>query len=116
LETLLKDSDIVTIHIPLLKETHHLIEKKHISMMKNGAVLINTSRGAIVDEMALANALKAKRLSFAGIDVFEHEPPGKNLLLKLDNAILTPHVAGLTSESFRQMCVQPIKTFLEAIR
>ena len=116
LENLLRESDVVTVHVPLLKQTRHLLDSRRISMIKKGTIVVNTSRGAVIDEKALANALKSGHIVFAGIDVFESEPPTKSLLLPLKNTILTPHIAGLTKESFRRMCVQPIKEFLEDMK
>jgi D-3-phosphoglycerate dehydrogenase len=94
-ETLLKSSDIVTLHIPLNDRTKLLIGQRELALMKEDAFLINTSRGPVVDEAALVEALKAKKIGGAGLDVFETEPLPKNSpLRKLNNVILTPHRAG----------------------
>ena len=103
-EELLSQSDIVSVHLALMPETRHFIEANAIAAMKDGAVLINTSRGGIVDSEALAAALKNGKLSAAGLDVVEDEgggnpTPGK-IFYDIDNAILTPHVAGATFECF----------------
>lgn len=101
LEELLRESDIVTIHTPLTEGTKLLINKDRISLMKPSAILINAARGGVVDSKSLAEALNSGRLSGAGIDVFETEPPipGDHPLLNSRNAILTPHVAFATYES-----------------
>lgn len=104
LDELLRESDIVTVHCALNEETRNLICSQTISKMKQGAVLVNTARGQIVDPEALAEALKEGRLSYAALDVHVTEPiPGDYCLRGLDNIILTPHVAGVTSDSFRAM-------------
>src|SRR5579884_1599401 len=93
LDTLLRESDYVTIHTPLTPETHHLIGATQFEIMKPTAYLINTSRGPVVDEAALARALEAKQIKGAALDVFENEPEVYPELLELDNVVLTPHVA-----------------------
>ncbi|AHC51448.1 2-hydroxyacid dehydrogenase [Sulfolobus acidocaldarius SUSAZ] len=100
LSTLLKESDIVTIHVPLTQETKNLIGEEQIRLMKPNAIIINTSRGGIIDEEALLKALKEKRIAGAGLDVLALEPPNpNNPLFSLDNVIITPHVAGVTHEA-----------------
>ena len=102
--TLLAESDIVTIHCAQTEQTKNLIDADAIAKMKDGAVLINTARGGIVDTDALAQALRSGKLSFAGIDAHAREPsPEDDPLKTLDNVILTPHVAGVTGDSFRAM-------------
>jgi len=99
LELLLKESDIVSIHVPLTEETYHLIGEKQLSLMKKGAYLINTARGAVVDEEALVKALKSGILAGAGLDVFEREPHIHPELLELDNTVLTPHIGTSTMDT-----------------
>lgn len=100
LDELLQHSDVVSLHTPLTKETRHLINASRIARMKAQAVLINTSRGGIVDEQALVAALQAGKLRGAALDVFEDEPvKAKNNLPDMPNLILTPHIAGLTQEA-----------------
>lgn len=99
LDAILKEADVVSIHVPLIESTHHLIGERELSMMKSSAILINTSRGPVVDEAALYHALKEKKIFGAGIDVFEHEPKIYRGLEKLPNVVLTPHIASATIEA-----------------
>jgi phosphoglycerate dehydrogenase-like enzyme len=100
LEDLLRESDIVSLHLPLTPETERLIDGARLALMKPGAVLINTARGGLVDEAALAAALRSGRLRAAGLDVFQREPvDGGGPLLGLDNVVVTPHIAWLTPET-----------------
>ncbi|MCP2518197.1 hydroxyacid dehydrogenase [Achromobacter mucicolens] len=100
LDELLSQADVVTLHVPLTPETRHLLDAARIARMRPGAILINTSRGGIVDEAALAAALRAGRLRGAALDVFEQEPlPAGGPLADAPNLILTPHIAGLTQEA-----------------
>ncbi len=99
LNTLLQSSDYVSIHVPLLDSTYHLLDAQKISTMKNTAKIINTSRGGVVDEDALYDALKNGTLGGAALDVFEKEPAIGNKLAELDNVILTPHIGAQTKEA-----------------
>ncbi|WP_228032360.1 2-hydroxyacid dehydrogenase [Mycolicibacterium sp. P9-22] len=103
LPALLAESDIVSLHLPLTPATRHLIDRDALALMKTDAVLVNTARGPIVDEDALAAALREGRLAAAGLDVFATEPvePG-NPLLSLDNVVLTPHVTWYTVDTMRR--------------
>ena len=97
LDELFGTSDIISCHTPLTPETHHIVNQERISQMKPSAVLINTSRGPVVDELALIAALQEGRIAGAGLDVFEQEPVDpNNPLLKMDNVVVTPHTAGTT--------------------
>jgi glyoxylate reductase len=98
-EELLKSSDVVSVHVPLLPTTRHLIDAKKLKMMKKTAILVNTSRGPVVDEKALVSALKSKRIAAAGLDVYEFEPKLAPGLAKLPNVTLTPHTASATIET-----------------
>lgn len=92
LDTLLQEADFVSLHTPLTTETRHLIGARELSLMKPTAMLINTARGAVIDETALADALRQKRIAGAALDVFENEPHVTDVLYRLDNVVLTPHV------------------------
>jgi phosphoglycerate dehydrogenase-like enzyme len=101
LAALLAESDIVSLHTPLTARTRHLIDAAALARMKRGAVLINTSRGPVVDEAALVRSLNEGHLGGAGLDVFEHEPiDGEHPLLGRDNVVVTPHVAGTTRDTW----------------
>lgn len=104
LKKLLQKSDIVTIHCALTDKTKNMINAQAIGDMRDGAILINTARGDIVDPYALAHALRTKKISYAALDVHNQEPIKKDYPLRnLENVILTPHIAGITSESFQRM-------------
>jgi glyoxylate reductase len=104
LDTLFKESDFVSIHVPLMKETHHLVNAERLKLMKKTAYLINNSRGPVVDEKALYEALKEGKIAGAGLDVFEQEPtPVDNPLLKFDNVVVAPHISSASYETRSQM-------------
>lgn len=104
MDELLRNSDIITIHCALTPETRNLINKETLRVMKDGAILINTARGEIVDSAAVADALRERKLSYAAFDVHAQEPIPEDYPLKdIDNVILTPHIAGVTTDSFRAM-------------
>lgn len=117
MDTLLRESDVVTLHVPLCPETEHMISAPQLAKMKPTAVLINTARGSIVDEAALVEALSSGTIAGAGLDVFEKEPlPMDSPLLNLDNVILTPHIAFLSEESIDEcthICLENISGFIE---
>ena len=103
-ENLISEADIITIHTPLTNETRHMIGEKEFKSMKRNAIIVNTSRGGVVDEKALYKALKEKWVAGAGLDVMEKEPPEKdNPILKLDNVIVTPHMAWYSENSFNEV-------------
>jgi len=109
LPELLAASDVVSLHLPLTAGTRHLLDRKTIARMKPHAVLINTSRGAVVDEDALVDALRGGRLAAAGLDVFEVEPVAPdNPLLGLDNVVLTPHVTWSTADTMRRYLAEAV--------
>lgn len=99
IEALLTDSDIVSLHVPGGPQTHHLIDAKRLASMKPSAVLINTSRGSVVDEAALAAALECRAIAAAGLDVFQCEPRVNPALLRLENVVLLPHLGSATEET-----------------
>jgi glyoxylate reductase len=111
-ETLLKESDFVSLHVPLIEETKHYIGEKELSMMKKTAVLINTSRGPVVDEAALAKALKEKKIFAAGLDVFEEEPKIHPGLIGLDNVVIVPHIASASVETRGKMAEMAAKNLI----
>ena len=104
LNTLLSESDFVTLHVPLNEETHHMISVAQLCAMQPHAVLINTARGPVVDERALVAALEEGLLGGAALDVFEHEPAVPDALLALDNVVLLPHVGSAVTSVRSLMC------------
>jgi len=115
LEDLLRESDIVSIHVPLTKETRHLITKNELSLMKPDAILINTSRGAIIKEEDLIDVLKNKKIYGAGLDVFMDEPNINSELLKLDNVVLTPHIGSASIETREEMALMAAKNVMNVL-
>lgn len=117
LDTLFKESDYVTIHVSLARETYHLVDQKKIDLMKKTAFLINTSRGPVVDEKALCAALRDNRIAGAALDVFEQEPaPLENPLLRLDNVVLAPHIASashVTRSKMAEMAAENLIALFE---
>lgn len=103
LNYLIKHSDYISLHVPLTKKTYHLIGKKELNMMKPSAYLINASRGPVIDEKALTKALAGKKITGAGLDVFEKEPKITKKLLKLDNVVMVPHIGSATYWTRRRM-------------
>ena len=100
LPEILRTSDIISLHVPLNDSTHHLLGAQELAAMKRSAIIVNTSRGPVIDEKAMTVALSAGKLFGAGLDVFDEEPtPPDNPLLKLNNVVLTAHLAGPTWES-----------------
>ncbi|SFR09635.1 hydroxyacid dehydrogenase [Desulfoscipio geothermicus] len=99
LEGVIRRADFISLHVPLNKATRHLINKQTLELVKSTAYIINSARGGVIDEQALYEALSNKKIAGAALDVLEQEPPTNSPLLKLDNVILTPHIAGLTEEA-----------------
>ena len=115
LDELLRDVDVVSLHCPLTPETRHLIDAAALRSMRPEAVLVNTSRGAIVDERALVQALRTKEIAGAALDVYEQEPEVATELLQLDNVVLTPHLGSATEaarEAMGQLCVDALREAL----
>lgn len=122
LDTLLKESDFVSLHLPLTAETRHMLNRAAFKKMKPGACLINTSRGALVDEDALADVLESGLLAGAGLDTFdvidiwgETESPPDHPLARLDNVIVTPHVSGLSAQAVQEVAVTGIQNLVSVL-
>jgi len=116
LDTLLRESDYVSIHAPLTGETRHMIGAKELSLMKRTAYLINTARGAVIDEEALVNALKNKQIAGAGLDVYEEEPKLKPGMKELDNVVLAPHLGSATIETRTRMAVIAAENIISVLK
>ncbi len=115
-ETLLKEADFVSLHVPLMPSTTHLISTPELKLMKKTAILINTSRGPVVDEKALVKALREKEIWGAGLDVFENEPELAPGLADLENVVLCPHIASATWETRTNMALMAANNLLAALR
>lgn len=115
LDRLLATSDVVSLHCPLTSETHHLIDQKALAKMKRTAYLINTSRGPVVDEAALAWALEQGLIAGAALDVYENEPDVHPALLRLDNVLLLPHIASATTEARTAMADLAVSNVLAVL-
>jgi len=116
LPRLLAESDFISLHVPLTKETHHLISTPQFAQMKPNAILVNTSRGPVVDEAALVEALKAHRIAGAGIDVYEREPAVHPGLIALHNVVLAPHIASATTRTRSEMSAMAARNMATAVR
>lgn len=114
-KTLLAQSDWLSLHLPSTRESHHLMDGKAFACMKKGAYLINTARGAIVDEKALHAALESGHLGGAGLDVFEQEPPGILPFFHRDNVVLTPHAAGVDEQSLADMALSAAQAAVDIL-
>jgi len=115
MKVLLSKSDFISLHVPLSDETRHLIGKQELSLMKPTAYLINTSRGPVVDEKALLQALRKKKIGGAGLDVYENEPALTPGLAELDNVILLPHVGSGTFETRSRMAAMAVKNLIAGL-
>ena len=114
-ETLLREADFLSIHVPLAPDTHHLIGSAELSVMKPTAFLINTSRGKVVEEAALVEALQSKQIAGAGLDVFEFEPQIHPALLALPNVVVSPHMGTATGETRLAMAMTAAENLLAAL-
>lgn len=114
LEDVLRGSNFITLHVPLLPSTKNLISEKEIAQMKQGTVIINAARGGVLDEKALYAALSEKKVQ-AALDVFEEEPPKGSPLLTLDNIVMTPHIAGSTEEAQQRAGIEVARKVLDAL-
>lgn len=116
LDILLQGSDFISLHVPHMKETHHLIGERELSRMKSTACLINTSRGGIIDEGALYRALKEGRLAGAALDVYEEEPPARDMaFFGLENVLVTPHMAAMTDLALVNMATDVAGGILDVL-
>ena len=113
---LLKNSDFISLHVPLNKQTHHMISEKELKMMKESAIIINTSRGPVLHEKSLVKALKNKWIFGAGLDVYEHEPKVSEELKKLDNVILQPHSASASIDTRTKMAVVAAENMIKGLK
>ncbi len=116
LNTLIQSADFITCHVPLLEETKHLFNAELISNMKPTAYIINASRGGVIDESALYNALRNGSIAGAALDVFETEPPLNNLLIELPNVICTPHIGAQTKEAQQLTSIVIAEKIIQIIR
>jgi len=117
LDILLAVSDIISLHVPLTADSKHLLNRRSLALMKPSAVLLNTSRGELVDEEALYEALASKQIAFAAADVFSAEPPPPGTrLLDLDNFVLTPHAAAYTAEANERMAMYSTKNLITMLQ
>jgi len=114
-ETILRESDFVVVMVPYSAATHHLIKAEDLALMKPSAILINTARGGVIDDAALVEALKSKRIAGAGIDVFEGEPAVNPAFLALDNVALTPHIGSATRATRMRMAMLAAENMREAL-
>ena len=115
LDSLLRGADVVSLHVPLTDETRHLIDARRLRLMRPTAVLINTARGPVVDEAALAEALRDGVIAGAGLDVYEHEPEVTEALLSLENVVLAPHLGSATRDTriaMGMLCVEALRAVL----
>ncbi len=113
---LLAESDFVSVHVPLTQETHHLLSTPQFGQMKRTAILINTSRGPVVDEAALVEALNAKKIAGAGLDVYEREPAVHPGLIPMPNVVLAPHIASATVSTRSEMSAMAARNMATAVR
>jgi D-3-phosphoglycerate dehydrogenase len=115
-EEVLAQSDILSIHVPLMASTHHLINAAALAKMKEGAMLVNTARGGVIDTEALISALETGRIRGAALDVFETEPlPREHPLTALENVILTPHAGYYSEASLYELKTRPVQNAADVI-
>ena len=115
-ETLFRQADFVSVHVPLNEDTHHCVGSEELDLMQPHAVIVNTSRGPVIDERALIEALAQQRIAAAGLDVFEREPEVPPELLALDNVVLVPHIASASVETRTRMCVMAAENAIAVLR
>lgn len=112
---LLNSADYVTVHVPLLDSTRHLLGAKQFSAMKPTSIIVNTARGPVVDNQALVTALRDGQIAGAGLDVFEQEPPQDPELLELDNLVMCPHIGAATHEALQKMTTQAAQVIIDEL-
>jgi len=115
LDTLLRESDFVCLHVPLTDQTRHLIGERELGMMKRTAILVNVARGEVVDEAALVRVLRDRGIAYAGLDVYEHEPKMTPGLERLDNVVLTPHTGSATYTTRSRMAIMAAKGLIDGL-
>ena len=115
LDDLLRNADVVTLHVPLVAATRGMIGARELALMKPDALLVNVARGGLVDEVALATALAQGRLGGAAVDVFEHEPPRDSPLIAAPNTILTPHLGASTAEAQERVSIEVVEQVLDLL-
>jgi len=116
LERLIAESDFISVHVPLTEQTHHLLSTQQFNQMKRNAILVNTSRGPVVDEAALVQALADKKLAGAGLDVYEREPAVHPGLIPMPNVVLAPHIASATVRTRSEMSAMAARNMATAVR
>lgn len=114
-DEIFREADFISIHVPLMASTHHLVDERRLALMKKTAYLINSSRGAVIDEAALVAAVKNHTIRGAALDVYEHEPALAPGLAELDNVIITPHIASATEETRQAMSELAARNIIEAL-
>jgi len=116
LERLIAEADFISVHVPLTEQTHHLLSTQQFNQMKRNAILVNTSRGPVVDEAALVQALADKKLAGAGLDVYEREPAVHPGLVPMPNVVLAPHIASATVRTRSEMSAMAARNMATAVR
>jgi glyoxylate reductase len=116
LDEVLRISDFISLHVPLLPETHHLLNDRTFALMKPNCIVVNTSRGPVVDEKALVRAVKDRTIAGAGLDVFEREPDIEPALLEMENVVLAPHIASASHETRLKMCMMAADNLLAVLK
>src|SRR5438552_10396155 len=116
LDELLRTSDFISLHVPLFPETHHLLNDRTFGLMKPTCIVINTSRGPVVDEKALVRAVRAQKIAGAGLDVFEREPDIEPELFELENVVLAPHIASASHETRLKLCMMAADNLLAVLK
>jgi len=114
-DELIQVSDFITLHLPLNEDTRNIINKDSLSRMKQGAIIINTARGGLIDEEAAYEALRSGKLGGLGLDAFEKEPPGNSPLFELDNVVVTPHTGAHTTEAVNNMGILAVQNLIDVL-